>query len=556
MTNRDPLMGAAQGTQATPQTQPLPGRTDMVKNAAGGYVFQKDLWDDLRDFIIIGSAGGTYYVDEKTLTWDKVNVVTRAVAEDGERAVRLAVDLTTGRPPAAPRNQPALFILAWALVHGDQHTRGVAAALTHRVARTTYHKAAWFGYVKALHGVGGKFVTNRTIRDAISNMFQVDQVDDVTFTALKGLSRASGTGEKVALRDLVRLGHPAPDNQAQRTLYGWLVDKVSDDEARLVLPRLDDYLVARSVTNAREAIRVIDERKVPWEFLPDRVQSDPEVWSHLVDTVGVTALIRNLARLTRIGTLVPFGDATERLVARLTSGEELRKGRVHPMDLYLALRTYEAGRTTPRDGRQPVQVWTPVPAVVDALDLAWEKSFASQPVPDVKLLVAVDSSGSMTWYDAHLTNGTSLGPVYNVANSVAIMLARLGGNQRVHVINFDTNVHPSKVTAASQLRDAFQRQQGSGTDLSLPFTHALSGNLRVDGFVILTDGETWAGRRHATQALEEYRRRVNPNARVVVATMTPTSYQVLDPGDPGVLAIAGIDANLPRLVTEYLTPRV
>ena len=97
---RDPL--AAVTTLRTAQTQPIPGRTDQVSNNAGGYVFAKDTFTRLEDFLILGTAGGTYYVDEKRNTYDNVLVVTEALAEDGVRAVRLALEVSTGKPPRAP----------------------------------------------------------------------------------------------------------------------------------------------------------------------------------------------------------------------------------------------------------------------------------------------------------------------------------------------------------------------------------------------------------------------------------------------------------------------
>ncbi|MGE5136379.1 MAG: hypothetical protein ACM32E_26235 [Gemmatimonadota bacterium] len=49
---RDPL--AAVGLTATPQTRRIPGRTGQVRNNAGGYVFGKDLFSKVEDFIVLG----------------------------------------------------------------------------------------------------------------------------------------------------------------------------------------------------------------------------------------------------------------------------------------------------------------------------------------------------------------------------------------------------------------------------------------------------------------------------------------------------------------------
>lgn len=136
---RDPL--AAVSAIATPQSQPIPGRTGQMRNAAGGYVFAKDLWTRLEDFLILGTTGGTYYVGEDKLTAQNAGVLFQAIAEDGPRVVRLLTEISTARPPRAPKQRPALFALAAAYAEGDADTRQAAKVALAKVARTTDHLA-------------------------------------------------------------------------------------------------------------------------------------------------------------------------------------------------------------------------------------------------------------------------------------------------------------------------------------------------------------------------------------------------------------------------------
>jgi 60 kDa SS-A/Ro ribonucleoprotein len=50
---------------ATHQMTPVPG---TVQNNAGGFVYQIDKWEQFDRFLILGSEGGTYYVNEHNLT--------------------------------------------------------------------------------------------------------------------------------------------------------------------------------------------------------------------------------------------------------------------------------------------------------------------------------------------------------------------------------------------------------------------------------------------------------------------------------------------------------
>ena len=114
---RDPL--AAVTTIATPQTRPVPGRADQVRNNAGGYVFGKDAWSKVEDFLILGTTGGTYYVGEEAHTELNTDVLFGLVREDGRRVAELAVDVSAGQPPRAVKSRGALFALAAVSALGD-----------------------------------------------------------------------------------------------------------------------------------------------------------------------------------------------------------------------------------------------------------------------------------------------------------------------------------------------------------------------------------------------------------------------------------------------------
>ncbi|MEV0231608.1 TROVE domain-containing protein [Nonomuraea sp. NPDC050786] len=551
--SRDPL--AAVSTIATPQTQPIPGRTDQVKNAAGGYVFGKDLWVRLEDFLILGTTGGTYYVSQDTLTAENAGVVFQAIMKDGPRVVQMLADISTSRPPRAPKQRPVLFALAACYAKGDADTRQAAKVALAKVARTTDHLAQFFGYYKNLGGKatarGTSPTVGRSLRTALGSWFLTGTADDVAFKACKARQRKTPQGESFDLRDVLRIAHPAAHDEQRKTLFGWIAGNVTDEQAREMLPAVDRFLTAKAVTSAAEAIEVVSTAKVPWEFLPDSVLRDPAVWEALIETVGMTALIRNLARMTRLGTLKPMADATSRAVRRLTDREAILRARIHPMDAWLAMRVYASGQAQPNP-RADRQTWHPVPAILDALEETYELAFGTVEPSGKRLLVAVDSSGSMSWGGGVRVGGSPIGTPYEVGNAMAVMLARIEkGN--VHVIDVDTAVHASRVTPRTNLREiASWQPSGGGTDLSLPFTWATQEKIAVDGIVVFTDNETWAGRTHPVQALATYRRTHNPEARVVVAAMTAVGYTVADSQLRGVLNVAGMDASLPLIINGFV----
>lgn len=123
-------------TVNTPQTQPIPGKT-MVANSAGGFSFALDEFKRVERFLVLGSDGGNYYANERTLTQQNAQCILDALKKDGPRVVQQIVDISTnGR---AYRNDPAIFALALACTFGDAGTKKLAYDGIARVCRTGTH---------------------------------------------------------------------------------------------------------------------------------------------------------------------------------------------------------------------------------------------------------------------------------------------------------------------------------------------------------------------------------------------------------------------------------
>src|SRR5262249_15362675 len=150
---------------------------------------------------------------------------------------------------------------------------------------------------------------------------------------------------------------------------GW--DEVSEtvpDESAL-LP-IWAWEKAKRAATKDEVVRLIRDHDLVRECVPTNWLTEPEVWDALLERMPLTALVRNLATMTRVGLLTPSSEATRRVVSVLGDAERLRKARVHPIALLVALRTYAAGK-----GERGKHTWTPVGPVADALDAAFYTAF-------------------------------------------------------------------------------------------------------------------------------------------------------------------------------------
>lgn len=89
------------------------------------------------------------------------------------------------------------------------------------------------------------------------------------------------------------------------------------------------------------------------------------------------------------------------------------------------------------------------------------------------------------------------------------------------------------------------------TDCAQPMIYAKQKKLKVDVFIVYTDNETWAGKIHPSKALQQYRRAMGIDARLIVCAMSATSFTIADPSDAGMLDIAGFDSAAPEIIRTF-----
>lgn len=513
---------------STPQWLPLPGFAGVqLRNAAGGHVFPIDDWARLDRFLILGSEGGTYYASEAALTVDNAAVVGHCLAADAPRT--LARVVAVSEQGLAPKQTPALLALALAAAHDRPEVRALALAALPRVARTGAHLLAVVEALLPLRGTG------RALKRALRVWLLDRPVEDLALQAVK-YGRRGG----VALRDVLRLAHPRPvdTDRHRRAAFEWIV-RGTVGEATPALMRAAS--AARQAPDAAALAALVREARLPREAVPTERAADPQVLAALVGAMPPHALLRNLNRLAAHGVVPGDDEATATVLRKLGDAEALRRARLHPFTLWVAARQYAAGL-----GRGRLS-WQPAGEVVDALDAAVTALTAAAVPSGRRLLVAIDVSGSMSVGVA----GSALS-ARAAAAGFASLLVRM--ERSVRVIGFDTAVHQLPLTPRQRIDDTIRLVEatgGGGTDISLPFAWAHRQHLAFDGVVLLTDGETWAGREHVVQALARYRREVFP-AHVVTAALTATGTAVVRADDPLSLGVAGLDASLPQLVAWFM----
>jgi 60 kDa SS-A/Ro ribonucleoprotein len=528
-------------THATPQTEPLAHRGDQVRNSAGGYVWAADDWTRLERFLILGSEGGTYYIQERVLTVENATAVTKCLRADGLRVVRTVVEISTaGR---APKNEPALFVLAMAASPNFADARTMSAALDAlpEVARTGTHLCNFAAFVEKLRGWG------RGLRSAVAQWYLNKPASELAYQMLKYQHRNGWSH-----RDLLRLSHPKAATPVHNALFQWAVE---GELGHLVTPeilsgdlrQIRAFELAKKSASEDEIIELIEDHRLTHEMIPSEWKNSARVWEALLRAMPYMALVRHLGKLTAVGLLQAQSPATALVVARLIDRKRVANSRVHPIALLAALLTHKQGR-----GLKGDMEWAPVASVIDALDEAFYLAFHNVEPSGRRIYLALDASGSM---QGSYCSGMPYLSAAMASAALGMVFAR--GEPNCIIAAFHDQVWHVDITRADRLDRASEAivRAGRSTDASLPMRDALDRKLAVDAFVIVTDNETWAGDRHPVQALERYRRSSGIAAKLVVIATAANGYSIADPEDAFQMDVAGFDASVPEVVAGFLKGR-
>lgn len=536
----------------TPQSQPTPGK-NQVENNAGGYVYEITPWSRLERFLILGSEGGSYYASEATLTRDNAKSVVVCIKEDGRRAVDTIVEVSDkGR---ASKNTPALFALALAASEGDAETRKYALENLSKVARIGTHLFQFAQFVNAFRGWG------RGLRDAIGNWYLDMDAERLAYQVIKYPQRTTEQGDvlsKWSHRDLLRKSHTSAKGDHDKifnyVVNGW--DKIPSRTTK-ALKIIKGTEKAKRATSGKEIADLVREFNLPHEVVPKEFSNDVEVMKALLVNMPLTATMRNLGRMTSHGVLAPMSDEVNMVVDRLTNESYIKKSRIHPINVLAALKTYSQGR-----GFKGSMTWTPDQKIVDALDSMLYKSFENVETTGKKVLIALDISYSMT------SACMGMEQISCMEAEAVMAMATARAESNYHFIGFTSGgwngghsprygggVSPIKISPRQRLDDVLKvmnSQNMGGTDCALPMLYAIENKLDVDTFVVYTDNETYQGSIHADQALAEYRRKFNPNAKLIVCGCSSSGFSIADPNDAGMLDCVGFSSATPSVISGFM----
>ena len=315
---------------------------------------------------------------------------------------------------------------------------------------------------------------------------------------------------------------------------------------------------AKRATSAGEIVKLITDFDLPREAIPTQWLNEVAVWDALLQRMPMTALIRNLGKMTSLGLIKPFSDAKKLVLRKLKDETALKRSRIHPLAVLVAQKIYAQGH-----GDKGALKWSPMSAVVDALDEAFYATFSNVEPCNKPVLLALDVSGSMA---GSMIAGSCISAR---EASAAMALITMATEPECEVIAFsaaagghggmwgggESGITRVNLSPRMRLAEVIQRIEAipmGGTDCALPMLWAARNKLNVAAFITYTDSETWAGSVHPTQALRQYRSEFVGDAKAVVVGMTSNGFTLADPDDRGMLDVVGFDTSAPAVIADFV----
>lgn len=301
-------------------------------------------------------------------------------------------------------------------------------------------------------------------------------------------AKYNGGNKAVKLRDVLRLTHAKPKDNAQSELFKKVID---------------------------------DTLEIPytWETELSAKGNTKEVWEQLIDSgkVGYMALLRNLRNILKCQP-----KNLDKVLSHLSDAEEVKKSKQLPF------RFFSAYNVVKKEGLATSKV-------LDALETAIRHSVENMEKIKGRTLIAIDTSGSMS----NNISAKSDIQCVDIARLMAVMANSIC--EDAEAVAFDTGLYLVTVPSVGGIiQNALSiRNNGGGTDITLPLRYALQEKKQFDRLIMFSDNEinsAYRGYNTCQSFADEYRRKINPDFWVHAIDLQGYGTQQFIGGNTNIIA--------------------
>lgn len=334
------------------------------------------------------------------------------------------------------------------------------------------------------------------------------------------------------MQRLVRLVHPKLDDMVRYVLDA----KEGTENGKAITSRQSAMDAVKALANEKpqdwemKVAALITEHKLPFNALKGVVgNAGQDVWDAIAENMSVLQLLLNLKSLDANKEVMTPAKLQRLLDAKFVSG----KTRILPFDVMRASAHADA------------RFKNTLSALIEKLAL--------EPIPGLqnkKVGIVLDGSGSM---------GGPQSADSPWMNSMALVLPFLNNCEDRTFMIYSSELYLEGDTIKVP---KFRRQDGAdnfnklaacfpggGTNTGEALQHFVKNKIKLDVLVLITD-EQQNGHEHAYQVWAEYRKKVAPDAQLVVVNPTNYEWHLASNLDGSVTFVQSLTPAIYRLV-EY-----
>ncbi|XP_061192271.1 RNA-binding protein RO60-like [Saccostrea echinata] len=552
---------------------------NQLQNQVGGYVYQNNPEGQLRSFICTGSSSRNYRVRSHEPRLEDVPCVSQLIQQGkGKNIVQLLIHFSEGY--RTRKDDPLLFVLAICCRSNDIETKKSGYSALNSICRIPTQLFRFLDFYKKI-GIAQLLSKGwgSAHRKAICDWYLSYGTDEgkLKLLALHITKYCKRYGWRH--KNVIRLAHLKVKEENPVLKYLVIVavkgKKYADSTKFLqkqmeqehfqnsLLKEIVDILsvieIAKITKDVAQTKRLILKHRLVREQLPTSCLNDIGIWLALARHMPLTALVRNLGKMSKLELFKRRTSAEEEIcfeehliIDKLKNKELLAKEMVHPFTYMLALSQYKKGEN--HSGKLK---WPVYPQICSALEEGLYLSFINIKPTKKRFLLALDISKAME-ESVNVVGAPTL-QALEVAAFMSTLAIKTENNCEAIVFKGE-NVDVLPVSSSNTIEEVTENIRTLAhpmtdipADPSWPFKYAIEKKKEYDIFVIYTDSNASLGNPHPSQALQFYRQATgNKEVRLVVCNLACSDVSIGDTEDPLTLTVCGFDSYVPQIISDFL----
>lgn len=488
-------------------------------------------WHQAERFLRTGDELGQYTVPVPDFWRTATPALDDCLRQDGPALVRLAVEsLALGR---SHRPEPALFVLAKVISEGPAPARQSALDQLNAALKSSAHLFQLLEYLE------DHAKWDWRLRTALRAWYTSRSTTELANLVLRSPQAGSWNHRK-----LLGIAEPNPPTREHAALLRWLQGEALDG-ALVHTPGLD-LIAAHDMLQKTDSLAIALSVLARWpllrEHVPARWLTYPEVWTAVLSTLSLEALVRWMPRLADTELPRARQRVYDLAVERLRALSALKTQTLSPFAALTALGAVQTGCRA-RDQAPPA-------AIATALEAMFHQRLRATPRTGGTRLIAIDPSASAAT-DA-LRHLPGLSPRQAFA-AMALMAA--AGAEQAHVLAFGRTLVPIAIAPDESLDTLLAKLDavpGGPPDGAAPMEWALEQGVRADAVLVLSGSRPSETANRIWASLLHYRARTERATRWLAVSCGDGRLCAEPPVDVDMLEVAGLDPHVPALIGDWL----